>query len=166
MFICAATDSAAVPLNCIRMISYEVEVRDLDPFFVSGNPEYEQYALVYSKQMAELFKEDESKEEMNLDRFVKIISCDDKKRKVYRKCSARKGTSSNEVAIGSRTQKELGCKKGSMVEICKASWTQYYWHNSDSSIKFAFILAVIGAVCGIASFLLEILCKLEPFFQG
>ncbi len=162
------------------MANYEVKVRDLDKDFVSGNPEYEQYALVYSKKMALLFDEDESKDEMSLDRFVKITPCEENKgnyksvvqnsknnkRKVYRKCSARKGISPKEVAIGSRTQKELGCKKGSMVEICKASWTQYYWHNSDSSIKFAFILAVIGAVCGIASFLLEILCKLEPFFQG
>ncbi len=134
-------------------IMANVVLQDTD--FVSGNQAYEQYALIYSKGMAELFGEDYSKEEMNLDRFVKIVNGE---KVVYRKCSARRGVRSDEVALGSRTRKELGCDIGSNVNVSKASWAQYYWHNSDTYIKFMFILAILGAICSIVSFVSGLVC--------
>ncbi len=131
---------------------FNVTVRNQDKAFVTGNQDYEQYALFYSKEMAKLFHDDDSEEDLNIGRFVKIVSCDNRRRRVYRKCSARNGIHSGEVAIGFRTQNELGCPQ--KVDVYKTTWFQYYWHNSDTYIQFIFAITVLGAICSIASFIM------------
>jgi len=140
------------------LAKYVATVQSQDKDYVSGNQEHEQYALINSVRMAALFGDDESVAETDLDRYVKIVSCENKKRKIYRKCSARYGINKDEVALGVRTQKELGCEADSKVKVSRTCWFNYYWRNSNKYLKFTFILAILGAICGIVSFVGGFVC--------
>ena len=51
-----------------------LSVKNQDKEFVKYNNDFEQYAHVYSKQMAALFGDDDSKEDMKISRFIKILN--------------------------------------------------------------------------------------------
>ena len=130
------------PLNVIP--------QDVD--FVKMNPDFEQFAHVYSKEMAELFKVDSSADDLPLNRFVKIVN-KDKTRTVYRKCIARHGVCYDQIALGYRTQQELRVYNASSdldkeVDVYNSNWFQYYLHNSDIYVRLMFVVAITS----IASF--------------
>ena len=152
-----------------KSLVYELAVIDMDTEFVKNTREFEQYALCYSKAMAELFQEKaaspESPIQLDLERFVVLVNSKTKKR-VYRRSSSRNGVKSNQIAIGYRTQKELGVKSGEKVAVGRASWIQYYWYNSVIYEKTMFFFAVISLLCGILSLIIQLVQMICCGFCG
>lgn len=107
-------------------------------------PDYEQYACFNSYQLSDEFL----KEKISLDQYV-VIETHGKK--IFRKCIARAGVCHNEVSLGARTRRELCVKVGDDVNISHTTWLKYRLHNSDTSVKLAFVLALLGVLCSIFS---------------
>ena len=134
-----------------------LSVKDQDKDFIKANNDYEQYALVYSHNMALIFGEDCSKEDRDLGRFIQIVNTENS-HIVYRKCVARYGIYHNEIALGYRTQQELGLiQNKNMVRVSNSSWFNYYWNNSDYSARWAFRITVIGFGLTVISSIVTIL---------
>ena len=135
---------------CKKSETLNCSVVDMDTTFVTSVPEYETYALFYTKNAGH-----------EIDRFVKIISPDSKK-SIYRKCSARNGVLSSQVALAHKTQKELGVQPNSSVIVKRTGFFCYYWYNSETYVKWAFRVGVVGfilTVCSSAVTLMkDILC--------
>ena len=130
-------------------------VRYHDSMFCSNVRDYEQYALLYSKTVAEdVFSDDDT----NIDQYVRIQYGG---KVVFRKCAAWRTVKSGEVALGSRTIRELGLQKAQLgvesVSIQKSNWFMYQFNNSDISLKLTFIIGLLGFVCSILSFFLSLL---------
>lgn len=129
-------------------------VRFHDSFICQNVPDYEQYAYMYSKSVAEaIFQNDD----FALDQYVKIQS---NTKTIYRKCAAWRTIKKNEISLGNRSIRELGFKSEdlgySKVEVTKSNWLSYQIHNSDRSQKAAFLLALIGFICAVLSSLKDI----------
>lgn len=120
-----------------------------DPLIVQKVQDYEQYAFLYSKSVAEEIFCDE---EPYLDKYVRIQYGS---RKIYRKCAAFRTVNSNEISLGSRSIKEIGLKSRQLgveeVEVKKTTWLAYQLYNSDLSQRIAFIIVLIGLFCSIFS---------------
>lgn len=137
----------------------ELTVIEMDKEFVKSTREFEQYALCYSKAMSKLFQDEdsgpESFQELDLERFVVLENPQTNKR-VFRKSAARNGVKSNQIAIGYRTQKEIGVKNGEKITVGRANWIQYYWHNSVLYEKAMFFFAFISLLCGVLSLIIQL----------
>lgn len=118
---------------------------------VKSCPDYNQLACFYSKTVSGIRGLDNS----SVDYYVKITNMYGTK-SIYRKVLAAKGVSSNDVSISQRSSFELGVSQGEVVYISRSSWLHYNLHNSDRSLKGAFILAFIGFICAIFSSLKDI----------
>ena len=130
-------------------------VRYHDSIFCSNVSDYEQYALLYSKSIAEgVFSDDDT----NIDQYVRIQYGG---KVVFRKCAAWRTVKSGEVALGSRTIRELGLQKAQLgvesVSIQKSNWFMYQLNNSDVSQKLTFIMALLGFMSSILSLLISTL---------
>lgn len=150
-------------MTCRKKKSHQLSARELDKDFVSSNTEYEQYALVYSKNLeaiAKGHKEQKTEEDLNLDRFVKICA---NRNTVVRKCRGRYGCEVGQIMLGSRTRKELGIGEGAYVCVKSCSMFCYYWKNSERYIRWGFRISIIGFILAILSSittLTPIVCKL------
>lgn len=139
------------------------DVIEIDNEFVQSIWDYEHYALVYSKELTNLFEngtvDAKSFDDLRLDRFVELKNIENPKKRVFRKCMARNGIAANQIAIGCRTAKELGVKQGQgAVYIQKAKWYQYHWFNSEKFVKVGFVMTLLSLLCGILSFIQGIIC--------
>lgn len=114
-----------------------------------ANPDYEQFAYLYSKSISdEVFAD----EDQHIDKYVVIQY---RKKKIYRKCAAYRTVLSNEISLGNRSIRELGLKSKDLgtkeVEVRKSNWFTYQFNNSDISQRMAFIIALVGLACAIFS---------------
>ena len=126
-----------------------------DPKFCSNVQDYEQYALLYSKTVAEdVFSDDDT----NVDQYVRLQYGG---KVIFRKCAAWRTVKSSEITLGNRTIRELGLQKAHLgvesVQIQKSNWFSYQFNNSDISLKLTFIIGLLGFVCSILSFFLSLL---------
>lgn len=142
---------------------FSVVYQDKD--FVGTNKDFEQFALLYSKTFAGVNngeKEEKTSVFANLydDSFSKYVRISFDKRSIIRKCSARNGIKSNQVALGNRTIKELGISDvaNNRVIIEPANFIVYYLENSDKYVKFtawsglvAFVLTLVSSIITILS---------------
>lgn len=172
------------------MKKLQLSVTDQTLDFMKTCADYEQYALVYSKKMTELqeaedkkgtiidegkkqagvknnvVREEQLKRLDTIDRYVKICC---KGKAIYRKCRAKSGIKANEIGLGDRTQKELGCDKQNQVDVCvnASSFISYYLHNSDRYIKVAAWITLAGSFFTIISAVIAILSlfKALPMFE-
>ena len=124
-------------------------VRLHDNLIVQKIQDYEQYAFLYSKSVAEdIFCEDDQ----HIENYVKIQYGSNK---VYRKCAAFRTVKANEISLGNRTIRELGLQKEQLgiqkLEVKKMNWFAYQLHNSDLSQRVAFIIVLVGLLCSIFS---------------
>ena len=138
----------------------------IDKDFIRNNAEFEQYALLYSKELQELFSipDNLSEEQQNngtrvsysLGRFVKICYCG---KVIYRKCRAECHIHLGEVGIGFRTQKELGIDLPKNASLClkKSNFLSFYLHNSDRYIKLTAWIAIIGFLLTLISAVISVL---------
>lgn len=140
-----------------------------DGDFVESNKDYEQFALLYSKTFADVHndKEDESSTYYNLfdDTFSKYVRILSEKKSIIRKCSARNGIKSNEVALGHRTIKELGLSDSNknLVAVEPSNFIAYYLKNSDKYIKFTAWSGLVALVLTFVSFVITILSLFIEF---
>lgn len=154
---------------CKKKKYHHLSVRELDKDFVSSNIEYEQYALVYSKNLEVIAngnKEQELEEDLNLDRFVKICANGNT---VRRKCRGYNGCQAGEIMLGSRTRKELGIGKDTQVCVKSSSMICYYWNNSEGYVKWGFRIAIFGFCLTILSSIVTLtpyLCKFVQWLRG
>lgn len=140
-----------------------------DGDFVKGNKDFEQFALLYSKTLADVHNDDKEEGVLPLvnlfdDTFSKYVRISFEKKSIIRKCSARNGIKSNEVALGHRTIKELGVRNINKdpVNVEPSNFIAYYLKNSDKYVKLtawsglvAFVLTVVSSVITILSLLVE-----------
>lgn len=110
---------------------------DMDTSFVNSVVDYEQYALLYTKNAGH-----------GINGYLKITG---KGKSIYRKVRGRNGVNSNELAIAYRTQKELEVKVNDPVYIKPAGFFAYYWYNSEKYTKHAFRIAIAGLFLTVVS---------------
>lgn len=146
---------------------------NIHPDFVRYNTDYEQYALLYSKELRGLFKkfkyiegekqEKEGTPSLSICKYVKIRH---NGKVIYRKCRAEYHIHAREVGLGFRTQKELridsGNTKAYKVCISKSNFLCFYLFNSDRYIALTawiavagFLLALLSAVLSVLSFVTQ-----------
>lgn len=133
---------------------------ELDTAFVQQHNDYECYALVNSRKMAETQDENKMADYGDSsDAIEGLVKISHNCKAVYRKCKARNGLKGNEVALGYRTLQKLGLPKGAQVKIKPTCWFCYLWHHYESVIKWPFRFAVVsllitlvGAIFSIISF--------------
>lgn len=131
-------------------------VRLHDSTFCSNVNDFEQYALLYSKTIAEdVFSDDDT----NIEQYVKIQYGS---KIVFRKCAAWRTVKSGEVTLGCRTIRELGLRRAQLgeeqIRIQKSNWFMYQFNNSDLSQKLTFLMALLGFVSSIVSLLISFIC--------
>ena len=126
--------------------------------FVDTTMDYEEYALVYSKVFHNIQENVDCDDLFN--GYVKLTSkstgCS-----VYRKCRAYKGCKSGDIAIGSRTRKELGDGKDEVI-IQHTNWLAYNLHHSDRSRRASVIITLIALLCSILSSIISVLSLFVP----
>jgi hypothetical protein len=118
---------------------------------VKNSSDYNQLACFYSKAFSDIRGLDNS----SVDCYVKITNAYGTKT-IYRKAIAKTGVRCRGVSISHRSSLELGVSQGDDVYISRSSWLSYNLHNSDRSLKGAFIFAFIGFICAIFSSLKDI----------
>ena len=130
-------------------------VRFHDAQICQNNQDYEQYAFLYSKSIAE---EVFCNEELSIDAYVKISYG---ALTIYRKCAAWRTVKSGEISLGNRSIRELGLKNAQLgkvhVTVKKSNWFAYQLHNSDISLKVSFIVLLIGLFCSVFSTIKDII---------
>lgn len=143
-------------------------VVEMDPDFVKYNSEYEQYALIYSKEMQKLFdtssnnkenKEDNIKtaEPIAFGRYVKLCH---RGIVIYRKCRAECHINSGQIGLGYRTQKELGLDSNNgngNVCLKESNFLCYYLWNSDKYVALTAWVAVSGLLLTLISAAVSVL---------
>ena len=142
-----------------------LKVRALPKEFVEKTLEYENYALIYSKNYELIMngKETDSIADKDGDQsywegLVKITNPNKKCKYVYRKCRAFNEIKCDEIALGYRTKQVLGIKQDDeKVKIQRACWFCYLWCHGDSAIKHSFRLAVLGLLATIVFSLISLL---------
>lgn len=132
---------------------HELIAVPLDKDFVDKHNDYENYVLVYSKAMEELYDGKFCNDDDATDALVKVrYSCTT----VYRKCVARYGMKEGQVALGYRTKKILGIDANSKVKVSKTNWFCYLWHHNDSTVKWPFRIAFIALLLTAAQAVISI----------
>ena len=148
--------------------------------FLSGNALVnEEYVLVYSKKLAEIFSDESSKNDQKgnkqdekdqifMEGLVKITPLGSSQKPIFRKCRAHNEVKSDEIALGYRTNKALFQndykEPGRQVIVERACWFCYLWHNMKSDVKHAFrsatiglIITALGSIASIASIIITLL---------
>lgn len=136
--------------------------------FIRYNPDFEQYALLYSKGLQKLFEESNDKGIDNQDEeemqepqaFGKYVKINNNGKVIYRKCRAECHIRREEVGLGIRTQKELGIgsnTKNPKVILKKAFFISFYLCNSDKYVALTAWLAVTGFFLSLLSLIISVL---------
>ncbi len=146
---------------------YQYKHVNIHKDFISHNAEFEQYALLYSKELQDLFatsdniteeqKNSGDRASYSLGRYVRISYCG---KVIYRKCRAECHIHSGEVGIGFRTQKELGLDiSNNTASLClkKSNFLSFYLHNSDRYIELTAWIAIIGFLLTLVSAIISVL---------
>ena len=140
----------------------------IHPDFVRYNTDYEQYALLYSKELRSLFetfnyieKEKQEKEETSSLAICKYVKIRHNDKVIYRKCRAECHIHAGEVGLGFRTQKELRIDpdntEANSVCISKSNFLCFYLHNSDRYMALTAWIAVAGFLLTLLSAVLSVL---------
>ena len=130
--------------------------------FVQNTLDYEQYALIYSKNYEKIMEKTPSETDQDKDYWaglVKISSDAIGSKSVYRKCRAYSGIKSHDVALGYRTQQTLSLnnKDNKEIRVERTNWFCYLWNQFDTAKKYGFRAAVYGIGFTIVFSLLSII---------
>ena len=132
------------------------------PSAVQG-PENEKYAYMHSSEFKNIYAM--PMHELSSHGIEGYLSITNSKngRKIYRKYYGWSHIEESTVGLGYRSLCELGITNKQLldeppvVDVKKAHWFCYYWHNSDSGVRAPFRIAVIGGILTAISLALQLI---------
>ncbi|MGM9735074.1 MAG: hypothetical protein ACI3ZL_01550, partial [Candidatus Cryptobacteroides sp.] len=128
--------------------------------FCANCLDYETYALVYSKSIADIngeqLKQTDDRDKLN--GYVRISAG---RKKIYRKCRAYCGIKGDEISLGYRSRAELGGNNN--VTVAPTGWFSYHWMNSEPGLKHSFRITVVALALTALSSLLSIISLFIEF---
>ena len=150
------------PLNR-RKPCKQFRVCEMPKEFIDKALEYENYVLVYSKDLARIYEKDVIADVIDDDsRFEGLVQIRHGSKVVYRKCRAFNRINKDTIGIGYRTLRKLGFEKPNDAEsvcVMPANWFCYLWNHNESVVRWPFIIAVFSLGVSILGVIVKYVCK-------
>ena len=149
-------------MNTNRKDKNILNVTEQPDGFVENTLDYEQYALIYSKNYEKIM----GKTPNGTDKahgywagLVKISPADKKGKAVYRKLLSFPIIKGNEVGLGYRTQQILFSKdeENKEIRVKRVHWFCYLWNQFDTEKKYGFRATMYGIGATIVLSLISII---------